>query len=295
MGKFQFSRLQISFFATLIWTLILVVLLIFFNQSLGYQLSVFLVFGHLVALVVLAYLNDQSDKSLTVFYVVDLVSTKEVVTKGSTLSKIPTLNPDFEGFRLEGRLISSMGKEKPSSSSVYVASRKTTPSRFEPAPTPVAKPISQPTPVVVQSKPSSGEPIKEFKLNELRLASFNSRKKYYSQNEVEPGTYVEVTPNHYYVNRLVISSGNPLPNVINSENHYIKLEPTEKSLIIISGTDAKDYLKKTPGSIVSPGYYFEVDTQDHALENVIFTENRLPPSAAKGHRWVKIQPRKIVS
>jgi hypothetical protein len=294
MKKIQLNRLQISFFATLIWTLILVLLLIFFNQSLGYQLSVFLVFGHLVVLVILAYLNDQSDKSITVFYVVDLVTTKEVLTKGSPLSKIPTLNSDFEGFRLEGRPVTTMSKEKPTSSCVYVASRKSSPSETKPTPNPVAKPVSHPTPVVAQSKTSSDEPIKELKLSELKLANFNARKKFYSQNEVESGTYIEVTPNLYYVNRMVISSGNPLPNVINPANHYIKLESTEKSMIIILGTDAKDYLKKTPGSIVSPGYYFEVDTQDHALENVIFTENRLPPSAAKGHRWVKIQPRKIV-
>jgi len=191
------------------------------------------------------------------------------------------LNNQYEGFYLSGRLVQDMTSQQPKASCVYIAKVRSTSA--------TVKPVAVAPAVEVEAT------VQTMMLEPLTLKNVSQRPRYISHAEVERGTYIECNHKNEYVNRYVNIDQNHLPALLEPTNYYIKVDKQELSQLSLKALDVKAYIKKTPGSYVEPGYYFEVDTVDQPLDSVVHTEKRLPPTGAKGHRWVQIQPRRITS
>jgi hypothetical protein len=62
----------------------------------------------------------------------------------------------------------------------------------------------------------------------------------------------------------------------------------------LSLASGANFIKKTPGSYIDQeGYYVEVDLENQIIDNYIFARTRLAPTTTKGHRWIRIETRKI--
>jgi hypothetical protein len=108
--------------------------------------------------------------------------------------------------------------------------------------------------------------ITTIQLGDVKRINFDSRPRCQALSNVNPGHYLEITPEKESTNQ-------------------VKLNLTSTS----------QFVKKTLGTHVDPGYDVEVDLQDKIIDNYILAEKRLPPSFAKGHRWIRIEKRKIKS
>jgi hypothetical protein len=87
-----------------------------------------------------------------------------------------------------------------------------------------------------------------------------------------------------------------LPKVLNETNRFIALSPEEVKAVKLSIASGASFVKKTPGSYIEEeGYYVEVDLQNQIVDNYIFAKTRLAPTTTKGHRWIRIETRKIQS
>jgi hypothetical protein len=114
-------------------------------------------------------------------------------------------------------------------------------------------------------------------------------------SKVNPGSYLEITPDFASTNRVVEVS-DTLPKVLNEMNRFIALSPEEVKAVKLSIASGASFVKKTPGSYIDEeGYYVEVDLQNQIVDNYIFAKTRLAPTTTKGHRWIRIETRKIQS
>jgi uncharacterized repeat protein (TIGR02543 family) len=112
-------------------------------------------------------------------------------------------------------------------------------------------------------------------------------------SKVTPGSYLEITPDFASTNRVVEVS-DTLPKVLNEVNRFIALSPEEVKAVKLSLTSGANFIKKTPGSYIDQeGYYVEVDLENQIIDNYIFARTRLAPTTTKGHRWIRIETRKI--
>jgi hypothetical protein len=102
-----------------------------------------------------------------------------------------------------------------------------------------------------------------------------------------------MTPKFASTNR-VVNVTDKLPKVLNEANRFIALSTEEVKAVTLSIQSGAAFVKKTPGSsIEQPGYYVEVDLNNHLVDNYIFASTRLAPTTTKGHRWIRIETRKI--
>jgi hypothetical protein len=112
-------------------------------------------------------------------------------------------------------------------------------------------------------------------------------------SKVSPGSYLEITPDFASTNRVVEVS-DTLPKVLNEVNRFIALSPEEVKAVKLSLASGANFIKKTPGSYIDQeGYYVEVDLENQIIDNYIFARTRLAPTTTKGHRWIRIETRKI--
>jgi hypothetical protein len=119
--------------------------------------------------------------------------------------------------------------------------------------------------------------------------------KFTAFSKVNPGSYLEITPDFASTNR-VVEVRDTLPKVLNETNHFIALSPEEVKTVKLSIASGAAFVKKTPGSYIDEeGYYVEVDLQNQIVDNYIFAKTRLAPTTTKGHRWIRIETRKIQS
>jgi uncharacterized repeat protein (TIGR02543 family) len=138
------------------------------------------------------------------------------------------------------------------------------------------------------------ETIEEaIRFEEVVIKNVQERPKYKAYESVENGDYLEITKELEASNHLVEVSTGVLPKLLRAENHFIPLKKEEVAQFKAKGIDLVDYYKLTPGSYTSSGYFMEVDLNNHSVENYVYTKHRLPPTTAKGHRWVRIESRRI--
>jgi alpha-tubulin suppressor-like RCC1 family protein len=155
-----------------------------------------------------------------------------------------------------------------------------------------AKPVSAPI-VTNPITPTPIEPtIATIQLDDVKLSNFDTRPKFQPLSKVNPGFYLEITSEKESTNR-VVEVQDVLPEGLDATNSFVSISKEEVKQVKLNLTSTLQFVKKTPGSFVDPGYYVEVDLQDKIVDNYILAKKRLPPSSAKGHRWIRIEKRKI--
>jgi alpha-tubulin suppressor-like RCC1 family protein/predicted transcriptional regulator len=155
-----------------------------------------------------------------------------------------------------------------------------------------AKPVSAPI-VTNPITPTPIEPtIATIQLDDVKLSNFDTRPKFQPLSKVNPGFYLEITSEKESTNR-VVEVQDLLPEGLDETNSFVSISKEEVKQVKLELTSTSQFVKKTPGSFVDPGYYVEVDLQDKIVDNYILAKKRLPPSSAKGHRWIRIEKRKI--
>ncbi|MDZ4195877.1 MAG: hypothetical protein U1C51_01355 [Candidatus Izemoplasmatales bacterium] len=127
------------------------------------------------------------------------------------------------------------------------------------------------------------------------IKNIEERPQFQAFAEVENGDYLEVTPQTEATNRVVEVTSGTLPKLMNSDNAFVSLEKEEVAQFKEVTVNLVAYHKLTPGSYTDPGYFMEVDLENQAVDNYVYTKKRLPPTSKKGHRWVKVESRKIKS
>lgn len=125
------------------------------------------------------------------------------------------------------------------------------------------------------------------------LDNLESRPLLQTGQVVPQGNYLEVTDTLESTNRVLNLSNEPLPNPLLPENQFIAVTTQEAKQLNMVGKSLGEFVKLTPGTRVEPGYFVEVDLNNKSTEYIIRTDRRLPPTAAKGYRWVRIQTRKL--
>ena len=155
-----------------------------------------------------------------------------------------------------------------------------------------AKPVSAP----IVTNPITPTPIQPtiatIQLDDVKLSNFDTRPKFQPLSKVNPGFYLEITSEKESTNR-VVEVQDLLPEGLDETNSFVSISKEEVKQVKLELTSTSQFVKKTPGSFVDPGYYVEVDLQDKIVDNYILAKKRLPPSSAKGHRWIRIEKRKI--
>jgi uncharacterized repeat protein (TIGR02543 family) len=134
-----------------------------------------------------------------------------------------------------------------------------------------------------------------IELSEVILPNIDERPKYKAFEKVENGDYLEITSKQEASNRVVEVNTGVLPKLINQDNSFIPLKKDEIKQFKIIPVNLKMFKKLTPGSYTEEGYFVEVDLNNRQVENYNYTKKRLPPTTTKGHRWVRIQTRRIKS
>jgi hypothetical protein len=169
-------------------------------------------------------------------------------------------------------------------------------------PVKVTKPVSKPVEVKVEpkkvEKPVQAQVVQPtittIQLDEVVLPNFETRPVLKPLSKVNPGHYLEVTKEKESTNR-VVEVKDALPEALDDSNAFISITKEEVNLVKLSLASTANFVKKTPGSFVDPGYYVEVNLKDEIVDNYILAKKRLPPSSAKGHRWIRIEKRAIRS
>jgi uncharacterized repeat protein (TIGR02543 family) len=150
-----------------------------------------------------------------------------------------------------------------------------------------------------RSEEDKEETIEETKeiieLDEVILEEVSERPKYKAFEKVENGNYLEITVEQEASNRVVEVNGGILPKLINEDNSFIALKKEEVKQFKIIPVSLKAFKKMTPGSYTDEGYFVEVDIDNKQIDNYVYTKKRLPPTTTKGHRWVRIETRRIKS
>jgi hypothetical protein len=132
-------------------------------------------------------------------------------------------------------------------------------------------------------------------LDEVVIKNIEERPQFKAFEAVDNGDYLEITTEQEASNRVVEVSTGVLPKLINPDNTFVLLEKEEVAQFKELDLDLTTYHRLTPGSYTDPGYFMEVDSDSKSVENFVHVKRRLPPTSAKGHRWVRIEPRKIKS
>lgn len=134
-----------------------------------------------------------------------------------------------------------------------------------------------------------------MELPSVFIENLSDRKRYKSLDDAINGHYLEITSDNASTDRILNVVDEKLPKALVEDNQFIQINDQEKQMISNKALDPALFEKYTPGSYTSPGYYIEVDIDNAFVDNIKHTERRLPPTTAKGHRWVHFNPRKIES
>jgi uncharacterized repeat protein (TIGR02543 family) len=132
-------------------------------------------------------------------------------------------------------------------------------------------------------------------LDEVVIKNIEERPQFKAFEAVDNGDYLEITTEQEASNRVVEVSMGVLPKLINPDNTFVLLEKAEVAQFKELNLDLATYHRLTPGSYTDQGYFMEVDGNSKSVDNYVHVKRRLPPTSAKGHRWVRIEPRKIKS
>lgn len=127
----------------------------------------------------------------------------------------------------------------------------------------------------------------------IQIEHFSTRPRFESETQVQNGYFLEITKEDTSTDRIVDVKDEILPKVLTSTNQFIEVSLQEKIYIQEKHIDPSLFEKYTPGSYTSEGYYIEVDVDNQLIDNIKYTERRLPPTTSKGHRWIHFNPRTI--
>ena len=163
-------------------------------------------------------------------------------------------------------------------------------------PTVIVAPATNQVEVRPQPVQEETPSVKKIELGDVVLnRDIKTAPQFTAFSQVAPGSYLEITPDFASTNRVVEVS-DTLPKVLNETNRFIALSPEEVKTVKLSIASGAAFVKKTPGSYIDEeGYYVEVDLQNQIVDNYIFAKTRLAPTTTKGHRWIRIETRKIYS
>ena len=148
---------------------------------------------------------------------------------------------------------------------------------------------------LLEAKPSSPaeETVQSIQLEQVKLANVKTRPQFQAFSKVNAGSYLEITPDFSSTNRIV-EVQDTLPKPLNESNRFIALSKEEVKAAKLSLTSGAAFIKKNPGSYIDQeGYYVEVNLSNELVDNYIFAKTRLAPTTTKGHRWIRIETRKI--
>jgi len=134
-----------------------------------------------------------------------------------------------------------------------------------------------------------------LELPQIKLENFKDRLRYEALAQVTNGYYLEITTQDMSTDRVINVQNEVLPKALIEDNTFIEVSASEKQMIQEKNISGMAFEKFTPGSYTSPGYYIEVNIDNEFVDNIKYTETRLPPTTAKGHRWVHFKPRTIQS
>jgi uncharacterized repeat protein (TIGR02543 family) len=135
--------------------------------------------------------------------------------------------------------------------------------------------------------------VEAIVLEDVVLENLEAREQFEPNQVVEPGNYLEITPDLESTNRIIKVVDHQLPTTLEMNNKFISISDEEVSKVKVQVVNAHAFVKKTPGSYAEPGYYVEVDEESNIVNNFISLKRRLPPTTKKGHRWVRIEKRQI--
>lgn len=147
-------------------------------------------------------------------------------------------------------------------------------------------------------KQKSDKPKQEkrvIRLAPVEIEGLDTKERFKSQQSVENGLYLEVTPELESVNHFEKVDNGVLPALINPKNSYIQVTEQDRERLVLKDLSLRDFDAYTPGTTVDPGYYVEIDLNHKSTGRYIYTETKLPPSAAKGYRWVRFIRRPLVN
>jgi alpha-tubulin suppressor-like RCC1 family protein len=137
--------------------------------------------------------------------------------------------------------------------------------------------------------------VNSIQLDAVNLSDVQSRHQFQAFSKVSAGSYLEITSGFASTNR-VVEVQDTLPKTLNESNRFIAISKEEVKMVKLSLTSGVAFIKKTPGSYIDQdGYYVEVDLKNNLVDNFIFARTRLAPTTTKGHRWIRIETRKMES
>lgn len=132
-----------------------------------------------------------------------------------------------------------------------------------------------------------------FEQQDIVLSDIKKRPKFIAFQTVDNGHYLELEPDYSTSNRVIQVENGELPRLIHPDGFFVSITNEEKEFLSLQSVDFTSFIKHTPGSFRDAGYYVEVDLNNQSTEYYIYTEKRLPPTRAKGYRWVRVNSRKV--
>lgn len=132
-------------------------------------------------------------------------------------------------------------------------------------------------------------------LPDVTLKDLPSRPLFSHGDVISPGVFLEITPTFETMGRIVaIKETGPLPETLLPDHRFLTLTNEEIHFFDLTLLDTIQLVKRTPGTYVSrEGYFVEIDLNHRFVNHIIFSKTRLAPTTQKGHRWVKLNLRKI--
>lgn len=149
--------------------------------------------------------------------------------------------------------------------------------------------------IATQKASYQGDLNLSMELPSVFIENLSDRKRYKSLDDAINGYFLEITSDNASTDRILNVVDEKLPKALVEDNQFIKINDQEKQMFSNKSVNPALFEKYTPGSYKSPGYYIEVDINNVLVDNIKYTERRLPPTTAKGHRWIRFIPRKIES
>ncbi|MGE4321319.1 MAG: hypothetical protein AB7E61_07725 [Acholeplasmataceae bacterium] len=132
-----------------------------------------------------------------------------------------------------------------------------------------------------------------FEQEDIVLSDIKKRPKFIAFQMVDNGHYLELEPDYSTSNKVIQVENRELPRLIHPDGFFVSITNEEKTKLSLQNINFASFIKHTPGSFRDAGYYLEVDLNNQSTEYYIYTEKRLPPTRAKGYRWVRVNSRKV--
>ncbi len=109
-------------------------------------------------------------------------------------------------------------------------------------------------------------------MGDVKLINVDSRPRFQALSKVNPDHYLEITFEKESTNRFV-EVQEVLPEGLDEPNSFVSISKEEVKQVKVNLTSTPQFVKKTPGTYVDPGYYVKVDLKDKLVDNYILAKN----------------------